>query len=452
MYIFSISNTDNLLTAEMSEVTLKELATALPAFHFGWLNPHLDRGMTYVYPKYLLPLFFGTHLLVFCAVNIFHPYLYKEEIPHFNQVSHYARGDFEYHDESIHTSTLWHYAISTPFYLLGITPTLSALRLTCLSQALLLPAILTIVLAPTPFPTPFFPHRFANAFCEPKEYAVAIGLNSIGVLMASRFTPGISCLLGLLVLWRSVLKRRYWIGAGVAAVVGIMKAGVMVWTVFVLGWVAWGIAVTDRERKHRAYSYYPYLFTLVIWWFVWRQQNIPFDWSGIGDLYAFTQLIQPMLPVLVPYNPLLLRKHFRWTLLWAFATLCTYVVSDNSRNRAGASIDQCLPLIILRLFLLFIGGTPEKSAPETEKDDGDGQSTRLAGRGLEAGEQVEIDMSSEERRPPQTAGIAEEGQRRGQRSQPQNMKRIEIGWYTLINLVAGSLLLLIDARAHRYRN
>lgn len=77
MYIFSISNTDNLLTAEMSEVTLKELATALPAFHFGWLNPHLDRGMTYVYPKYLLPLFFGTHLLVFCAVNIFHPYLYK---------------------------------------------------------------------------------------------------------------------------------------------------------------------------------------------------------------------------------------------------------------------------------------------------------------------------------------------------------------------------------------
>ncbi|UOH84353.1 hypothetical protein LQV05_001151 [Cryptococcus neoformans] len=225
----------------MSEVTLKELVTALPAFHFGWLNPHLDRGMTYVYPKYLLPLFFGTHLLVFCAVNIFHPYLYKEEIPHFNQVSHYARGDFEYHDESIHTSTLWHYAISTPFYLLGITPTLSALRLTCLSQALLLPAILTIVLAPTPFPTPFFPHRFANAFCEPKEYAVAIGLNSIGVLMASRFTPGISCLLGLLVLWRSVLKRRYWIGAGVAAVVGIMKAGVMVWTVFVLGWVAWGI-------------------------------------------------------------------------------------------------------------------------------------------------------------------------------------------------------------------
>lgn len=36
------------------------------------------------------------------------------------------------------------------------------------------------------------------------------------------------------------------------------------------------VAVTDRERKHRAYSYYPYLFTLVIWWFVWRQQNIPF--------------------------------------------------------------------------------------------------------------------------------------------------------------------------------
>lgn len=114
------------------------------------------------------------------------------------------------------------------------------------------------------------------------------------VLMASRFTPGISCLFGLLVLWRSVLKRRYWIGAGVATVIGIMRAGVMVWTAFVLGWVAWGsmssippqqraywlnlvtVAVTDRERKHRAYTYYPYLFTLVIWWFVWRKQNIPF--------------------------------------------------------------------------------------------------------------------------------------------------------------------------------
>lgn len=421
----------------MSEVTLKELITAAsPASLFEWLNPHLDRGMKYVYPKYLLPLFFGTHLLVFSAVNIFHPYLYKEEIPHFNQVSHYARGDFEYHDENIHTPTLWHYVISIPFYLLGITPTLSALRLTCLFQALLLPTVLTIILTPTPFPTPFFLRRFVNAFCQPKEYAVAMGLNSIGVLMISRFTPGISCLLGLLVLWRSVAKRRYWIGAGVAAVVGIMRAGVMVWTVFVLGWVAWEIAVTDRERKQRAYSYYPYLFTLVIWWFVWRQQNIPLDWSGFGDLYPLMLLTHPMFPVLAPYSPLLLRKHLRWTLLWAFATLCTYVVSDNTPSRAGATIDQCLPLIILRLFLLFIGGKPEKSAPEAEKEDGDEQRARAAGRGLEAREQVKGDTSSEERRPPQTAGTAEEGHRRGQGSQQQNMGRIEIGWYTLINLVA----------------
>lgn len=33
--------------------------------------------MKYVYPKYLSLLFFGTHLLAFSAVNIFHSHLYK---------------------------------------------------------------------------------------------------------------------------------------------------------------------------------------------------------------------------------------------------------------------------------------------------------------------------------------------------------------------------------------
>ncbi|KAL0240406.1 hypothetical protein I308_106658 [Cryptococcus tetragattii IND107] len=422
----------------MSEATA-EIAAAF-AFPTSSLNPHLDRGMKYVYPKYVSLLFLGTHLLAFSAVNIFHPHLYKEEIPHFNQVLHYARGDFEYHDESMHTSTLWHYAISIPFYLLGITPTLSTLRLTCLFQALLLPTILTIALTPTPSPNPFFPRRFINVFCKPKDYALTIGLNSMVVLMASRFTPGISCLLGLLVLWRSVLKRRYWIGAGVATVIGVMRAGVMVWTAFVLGWVAWGIAMTDRERKHRACTYYPYLFTLVIWWFVWRKQNIPFDWSGIGDFYAFTQLTQPMLPVWAPYSIYLLR-HFRWMLLWAFATLCSYTVSDNSRNRVANTVDQCLPLIILRLYLLFLGDKPKESAPAIEGRDG--PRTTVAGGELETREQVKGGTSPEEIRQPQTARAAEDGNERGERSQPPNRQRIEAGWYTLISLVAGSLILII---------
>ncbi|KIR37645.1 hypothetical protein I307_05808 [Cryptococcus deuterogattii 99/473] len=305
----------------------------------------------------------------------------------------------------MHTPSLWHYAISIPFYLLGITPTLSALRLTCLFQALLLPTILSLTLTPTPSPTPFFPRRFINVFRKPKDYALTIGLNSMVVLMASRFTPGISCLLGLLVLWRSVLKRRYWIGAGVATVIGIMRAGVMVWAAFVLGWVAWGK-----------------------------------DWSGIGDFYAFTQLTQPMLPVWAPYSPYLLR-HFRWTLLWAFATLCSYTVSDNSRNRVSNTVGQCLPLIILRLYLLFLGDKPKESAPAI--DGRDGQCTTVAGGELEAQEQVKGGIFSEEIRQPQTARAAEEGNERGERSQQPNRRRIEAGWYTLISLVAGSLLLII---------
>lgn len=65
----------NILTAEMSEATA-EIAAAF-AFPTSLLNPHLDRGMKYVYPKYVSLLFLGTHLLAFSAVNIFHPHLYK---------------------------------------------------------------------------------------------------------------------------------------------------------------------------------------------------------------------------------------------------------------------------------------------------------------------------------------------------------------------------------------
>lgn len=65
----------NVLTAEMSQATAG-IAAAF-AFPVSSLNPHLDRGMKYVYPKYLSLLFFGTHLLAFSAVNIFHPHLYK---------------------------------------------------------------------------------------------------------------------------------------------------------------------------------------------------------------------------------------------------------------------------------------------------------------------------------------------------------------------------------------
>lgn len=56
--------------------------------------------------------------------------------------------------------------------------------------------------------------------------------------MAVRFTPGLSCLLGLLLLWRLCIKENHWKGAAVAAGVGLMRAGVMFWAIFVIGWTA----------------------------------------------------------------------------------------------------------------------------------------------------------------------------------------------------------------------
>ncbi|KAE8538204.1 hypothetical protein D1P53_005542 [Cryptococcus gattii VGV] len=148
-----------------------------------------------------------------------------------------------------------------------------------------------------------------------------------------------------------------------------------------------------------------------------------------------------MLPVWAPYSPYLLR-HFRWTLLWAFATLCTYTVSGNNPNRIGNSVDQCLPVMILRLYLLFLGDKPKESTPAIEKKDG--QRTRVAGAELETQEQVKGVTSSEEIRQPQTARAAEEGNEGGERLQQQNGERIEVGWYTLVNLIAGSLRLVLD--------
>lgn len=128
-------------------------------------------------------------------------------------------------------------------------------------------------------------------------------------------------------------------------------------------------------------------------------------------------------------------------LLWAFATLCSYTVSDNSRNRVANTVDQCLPLIILRLYLLFLGDKPKESAPAIEGRDG--PRTTVADGELETREQVKGGTSPEEIRQPQTARAAEEGNERGERSQPPNRQRIEAGWYTLISLVAGSLILII---------
>ncbi|KAE8538199.1 hypothetical protein D1P53_005537 [Cryptococcus gattii VGV] len=52
----------------------------------------------------------------------------------------------------------------------------------------------------------------------------------------------------------------------------------------------------------------------------------------------------------------MLFKRFRWTGLWALTTLFTYTVSGTTTNNQVILVDQCLPMFILRLYLLFLQG------------------------------------------------------------------------------------------------
>lgn len=141
-----------------------------------------------------------------------------------------------------HSLTLYlparHFFVSLPFYLLRATPTLSTLRLISLAQALILPTVITLVTNPTPSPRPPVFQRLVDAIRDPPDFGLVCGLNPLAILMAVRFTPGLSCLLCLLILWRLSIKGNHWMGGAVAAGIGLLRAGVMFWVLFVIGWTA----------------------------------------------------------------------------------------------------------------------------------------------------------------------------------------------------------------------
>ncbi|KIR57822.1 hypothetical protein I314_06326 [Cryptococcus bacillisporus CA1873] len=211
----------------------------------GVLHPYLDRAMKPVCPKFLYPLFIGTQMIVFWGITL---------------VERFAQGEFDYHDEDLHTPIIWHFFVSLPFYLLRATPTLSTLRLISLAQALILPTVITLVTNSTPSPRPLVFQRVVDAIREPSDFGLVCGLNPLAILMAVSFTPGLSCLLWLLILWRLSVKGNHWIGAAVAAGIGLLRAGVMFWVIFVIGWTAHEISV-NAPQKLAITNYYPYLFT-----------------------------------------------------------------------------------------------------------------------------------------------------------------------------------------------
>lgn len=181
----------------------------------------------------------------------------------------------------------------------------------------------------------------------------------------------------------------------------------------------------------------------------------------------------------------MLFKRFRWTGPWALTSLFTYTVSGTTTNNQVILVDQCLPIFILRLYLLYLQGkeTAEwqerrmevleegRSEVRLERIGVNGRLpdiTRYAyGRlvnqteteassvpeqreeepeslvGLNTGEEqraavAEEDMIERER----TEDTEVEGQEPQQRVQKMHIGRIELGWY-LLSIALGALIILL---------
>lgn len=73
----------------------------------GFLYPYLDHAMKPVCPKYLYPLFIGTQMMIFSGTMLAYTRIYEDEKPHVHQVERFVQGEFEYHDEDLHTPIIW---------------------------------------------------------------------------------------------------------------------------------------------------------------------------------------------------------------------------------------------------------------------------------------------------------------------------------------------------------
>lgn len=179
----------------------------------------------------------------------------------------------------------------------------------------------------------------------------------------------------------------------------------------------------------------------------------------------------------------MLFKRFRWTGLWALTTLFTYTVSGTTINNQVILVDQCLPIFILRLYLLFLQGKENAERQERRMEmleEGRGE-VRLEGTGVNGqladvtlytygqhANQTEAEASNlpeqreEEHESPvglntgeeqrtavveenvseSTEDIEVEGQEPQQRVQEMHIGRIELGWY-LLSITLGALIILL---------
>lgn len=181
----------------------------------------------------------------------------------------------------------------------------------------------------------------------------------------------------------------------------------------------------------------------------------------------------------------MLFKRFRWTGLWALTTLFTYTVSGTTTNNQVILVDQCLPIFILRLYLLFLQGKENADWQERRMEVlEEGRSeVRMEGTGVNGqlpdvtlyaygqhanqtvAEASNLPEQREEEHEPlvglntgeeQRTAVAEEnvsqrertedteveGQEPQQRVQNMHIGRIELGWY-LLSIALGALIILL---------
>lgn len=180
----------------------------------------------------------------------------------------------------------------------------------------------------------------------------------------------------------------------------------------------------------------------------------------------------------------MLLKCSRWTGLWALTCLFTYTVSGTTTKNQVILVDQCLPIFILRVYLLFLqrkvdADWQERRLEELEEGMGEMRSestdagqfpdVTLYAHGQHANQTEAEALSVPERREgeheslmelntgeEQRASDAEEGvierertrnteietQEPEQRVQKMHVGRIELGWY-LLSIAFGALVILL---------
>ncbi|TYJ55445.1 hypothetical protein B9479_003833 [Cryptococcus floricola] len=411
-----------------------------PASHLvaGFANPSLDKAVRQlgVYPNHLYPLFIGIYLFLFAVITLKHPFPRIEEKPHINQVLHYAQGDYSFKDVQLKSPAYWHAIIALPLHLFGISaPSLQTLRLTSLLQALLLPALITLISPPSTTSYQPLPRRILSAIQQPADYALIVCLNPIFILLSSRFTPGVSSILGLMLVWGLAVRGKHWTAAVLSIGVGSLRGAVAIWTVFVIWWAFWEI----RKRAHNRpdiRSYLPYILSLSAWLIIWSHQTVPMQMFGIADMFVICIIRCPLIPLFDIYAGQMFTSHRPFFIAWLLSLLSTFTLTGLPAGKNTVLADLAVPVFLLRFGMIIIAGKEVSSLKRNEaqslEEGREGEWFDVSGLYAPLPGNRGVSPLPTSRQPPLTAGGRV----------VTNLSRAELAWYLIENGL-GLLFVLI---------